>query len=207
MSDGDGRGRGRDPDGLTERLLEAAAEVFVERGYGEAVVTEVARRAGATTGAIYARWPHKNDMMVAALEHLLDQITPEQRMREFGISELPASEILTVWAAYLLVHDAAQDVLVQVFGSARSNDAVQESLRRFLDDQADQLGDLVERGKSEGLFDPALTTASIVLAIQAVGIGTHLLISAERANRHLPGQQDWVELIARMIGGTGPTAD
>ncbi|WP_419929649.1 TetR/AcrR family transcriptional regulator [Candidatus Poriferisocius sp.] len=207
MSDDDGRGRGRDPVGLTERLLEAAAEVFVERGYGEAVVTEVARRAGATTGAIYARWPHKNDMMVAALEHLLGQVTPEQRMRGFGVGELPAAEILTVWAEKLLVSDTAQDVLVQVFGSARSNDAVQESLRRFLDDQADQLGDLVERGKSEGFLDPEMSTASLTLMIQAVGIGTHLLMSAERADRHLPGQQEWAEALMRIIGGAGPAAD
>ena len=46
--------RVRDPDGLTEKLLDAAAEVFVEQGYDKGVVSDIARRAGATTGAIYA---------------------------------------------------------------------------------------------------------------------------------------------------------
>ena len=37
-------------------LIDAAAEVFAERGYDGAGVAEIARRAGVTTGAIYSRY-------------------------------------------------------------------------------------------------------------------------------------------------------
>ena len=47
-----------------DRLLEAAAEVFAERGYERAGVAEIARRAGLTTGAIYSRYTGKAELML-----------------------------------------------------------------------------------------------------------------------------------------------
>ena len=204
MPDGAEQRRVRDPDGLTERLLDAAAEVFVEQGYDKGVVTDIARRAGATTGAIYARWPDKNVMMVAALNHLFERMTPEQRMKDLGVSGMSATEILTAWGANVLESDETQDVLVQVFGSARNNPAVQQSLQEFLNVQADQLSDLVERSKDEGLCDRDISTPALALLIQAAGIGTHLLRSAGRAERHVPSVEEWVELLARLLSAAVP---
>ncbi len=204
MSDDALKRRIRDPDGLTERLLDAAAEVFVEQGYDKGVVTDIARRAGATTGAIYARWPDKNEMMVAALNHLFEQITPEQRMKNLGVSGMSATEILTTWGANLLKSDDAHDVLIQVFGSARNNTAVQQSLQEFLNEQADQLSDLVEKSKDEGLWDRDISTSALALIIQAVGIGTHLVMSAERAKHHIPPEEELVELLARLLSAASP---
>jgi AcrR family transcriptional regulator len=56
-------GRPRSPrvDGA---LLDAALEVFLERGYHSASLTEIARRAGVGTPAIYRRWRTKVDVAV-----------------------------------------------------------------------------------------------------------------------------------------------
>ena len=56
------------------RLLEAAAEVFVERGFHGASVEEIAERAGFTRGAVYSNFRDKADLLLA----LLDQRTAEQ---------------------------------------------------------------------------------------------------------------------------------
>ncbi|MCY3661417.1 MAG: TetR/AcrR family transcriptional regulator [bacterium] len=199
----DSRGR-RDVGGTTRRLLEAAAAEFVEHGYDKAVVSDIARRAGVTTGAVYARWPHKSDVMVAALDRIFEEILPEQRIKDFGLDALSVSGILVAWGASLLSSDATQDVLVHVFGSARNNVAVQERLHRFLADQADQLARYVEQGKEEGTFDAELSTTALTLAIQAIGIGTHLLLSAERADRSVPSEHEWIELLERMVSGLNP---
>ena len=165
MTDRDEPSRRRDVDETTRRLLEAAAAEFVEHGYDKAVVSDIARRAGVTTGAVYARWPHKSDVMVAALDRIFEEIVPEKRIKEFGLDALPVKRHpRAVGGAYLLSSDATQDVLVQVFGSARNSVAVKERLQRFLGDQADQLGHLVERGKAEGIFDPELSTPALTLA-------------------------------------------
>ena len=204
MPDRDDSSGRRDAGETTRRLLEAAAAEFVEHGYDKAVVSDIARRAGLTIGAVYARWPHKSDIMVAALDRIFEEILPEQRIKDFGLDALPVFDIFVLWGAFLLNSDATQDVLVQVFGSARNNAAVQERLQRFLSDQADQLGRLVERGKEEGVLDPELATSAMALMLQSIGIGTHLLLSAGRDDRQRPSEGEWTELLARMLDGVNP---
>ena len=195
---GEPRRRG-DSEQTARRVVEAAAAEFIERGYDAAVISNIARRAGVTPGAIYPRWPHKSDLMAAAVEHLLEQLLPERRLQELGLAELTPPEILELWGAHLLTSDSVRDVLNQVFGSARSNPEIQDRLQRFLDEQADQLRGLVERGRDEGSFDLDFDTASMTLMIHAVGIGTHLVLSAGLADRHIPSEQDWVAWLTHVI--------
>ena len=194
---GEPRRRG-DSEQTAGRVVEAAAAEFIERGYDAAVISNIARRAGVTPGAIYPRWPHKSDLMVAALDHIFDQLLPEQRMKDMGIAGLSASDILALWASNALTSDDLQDVLVQVFGSARNNAAVRERLERFLNDQADEFHSLVERAKDEGFCDPDLDSVAVTLLLQAAGIGTHLVLSAGLADRHIPSVEAWVELVLQV---------
>lgn len=50
-----------------QKLLDAATEVFLEKGYEGTRVAEIARRAGLTTGAIYGNFDNKSDLLTAAL--------------------------------------------------------------------------------------------------------------------------------------------
>ena len=192
-----GRPRRRaDPEATTARLLKAAATEFVEYGYEAAVISRVARRAGVTVGAVYSRWPTKSEVMVAALDYIFERLLPAERMKELNLAELPTPAILQLWSAHLLSSDAVQDVLIQVFGSARNHPAVRERLQRFLNDQSDQLTYLIEKGK----INPELSTVAVTLLCQAIGIGTHLLISAGLDDRHIPTEEEWTELLRQVIG-------
>jgi len=64
-------GRPRDPR-LDDALLEAGLAVFLEFGYGAASLTEIARRAGVGTPAIYRRWPTKADMAIDIVERMAE---------------------------------------------------------------------------------------------------------------------------------------
>ena len=55
-----------DGAGTRSRLLDAAVEVFAEDGYEGARVQEIARRAGLTTGAIYAQFRNKAELLQQA---------------------------------------------------------------------------------------------------------------------------------------------
>lgn len=55
------------------RLLEAAETVFARRGFHGASVDEIAREAGATTGALYANFAGKEDLFLELLDQTMAQ--------------------------------------------------------------------------------------------------------------------------------------
>src|SRR3954453_11137169 len=63
------RSEGRDG---RDALLEAAVEVFAERGYRDASVDQIAARAGYSKGAIYFHFSGKEDLFFALLEERVD---------------------------------------------------------------------------------------------------------------------------------------
>ena len=58
-------------------LLRAAAAVFAERGFQDASVEDIARRAGYSKGAIYWHFESKDDLFLALLEERLERPTRE----------------------------------------------------------------------------------------------------------------------------------
>lgn len=57
---------------MRARLLEAAVECLVERGFSGTSTTLVSERAGVSRGAQLHHFPTKNDLVVAAVEHLTE---------------------------------------------------------------------------------------------------------------------------------------
>lgn len=55
---------------MRARLLEATVECLVERGFAGTSTTLVSERAGVSRGAQLHHFPSKNDLVVAAVEHL-----------------------------------------------------------------------------------------------------------------------------------------
>jgi AcrR family transcriptional regulator len=56
-----------------DALIDAASEVFAERGFAAASVDAIADRAGYTSGAIYDHFGSKEGVLVAVVERLLAQ--------------------------------------------------------------------------------------------------------------------------------------
>ncbi|PQM47060.1 TetR/AcrR family transcriptional regulator [Mycobacterium talmoniae] len=60
------RRRGR---ALEEALLDAAWAELTERGYDDFTIDAVAARAGTSRAVLYRRWPGKQELVLAALQH------------------------------------------------------------------------------------------------------------------------------------------
>ena len=204
MSGSGESGRPGDLDETTRKLLDAAAAAFVEHGYERAAVSDIARRAGVTTGAVYPRWPRKHDLMADAVDHIFHQILPEQRLEELGLDHLPAFNLISMWSALLLRHDPAQELLVQAFASARTTEAVHERLKHYLDTRGDQVERIVERARAEAASDPGFNTQAITMMIQAVAIGMVFILSAGLDERHMPPHEEWVRLNEAMLNVAFP---
>src|SRR3982751_3438530 len=56
---------GRWEPGARERLVAAAVDLFVEQGYDETTVAQIAERAGVTRSTFFRHFPDKRDVLVA----------------------------------------------------------------------------------------------------------------------------------------------
>lgn len=176
----------------------------MERGYEAARVSSIARRAGLTAGAVYARWPTKSEVIVAALDYIFQRILPSRRLKDVGIDSMGSRDMLAILGAGLLVDDDTRDVMTQVFSGARNNEDIRECLQQYLNQRAQDVYDVVAEGQEAGLLDPELSAAAISLVGQAAGIGVHLLLSAGLDQQYVPTEDEWHTLMLRLISGLAP---
>jgi len=56
-----------------DRLLDTAEQLVAEKGFGDATIAELVRRAGSSVGAFYARFRDKDGLLYALYERYLEQ--------------------------------------------------------------------------------------------------------------------------------------
>ena len=189
------------PQAVTASLLDAAVEVFAEHGFEAARVAEIARRAGLTTGAIYARWPGKRSLIVDAVGH----VSPKFMDLPAAAAHAPAPETLATLGTSLMDarHARSRDVMLEAFVSARRDGDFRAAVTRSMEREAERLGEIVVSGQDEGSIDPDLSTSAIVAFFQSLRLGMHLVESASDMN--VP-RADWDALIARLVAAVGPSS-
>jgi AcrR family transcriptional regulator len=154
---------GRPPRPISrEELLGAAARVFDRDGYGAATLSDVAREAGITKGALFYHYSAKE----ALYDELLSEITAT-----FGAHLLTALQPGAPWPARL---DALGEAVVRELG-ARPHVA-RLMLRELVDG-----GPFVARSGREGLSQ----LAALVVAFLDEGAALGLLQPQD--TRHLAG--------------------
>src|SRR5277367_3091171 len=57
------------PERRVADILLAARAVFTEKGYGDALISDIAERAGVVEGSLYRFFANKRDLLVKTVEH------------------------------------------------------------------------------------------------------------------------------------------
>lgn len=109
---------------MQARLLEATVELLVERGFAGTSTTLVSERAGVSRGAQLHHFPTKNDLVVAAVEHLT-----ERRGAELAeaVAQLPAGKRRTRAVVEMLGDHFASPVFaaaLELWVAARTDEAL-----------------------------------------------------------------------------------
>jgi AcrR family transcriptional regulator len=75
---GPGRLSAEDTAKLPDRLLDAALELFNERTYADTTMEQIARRAGASTKTLYARYADKAEVVEAVVNRIVERTLAAQ---------------------------------------------------------------------------------------------------------------------------------
>jgi AcrR family transcriptional regulator len=153
-----------------ERLLDAALDVFVERGVEGATVRDITAAAGVTQGLLYHYFDGKDALVRALLEER--GFLPELRRLLATSRDRPAAEVLPELAAgfrRLLLEHA--DLVTLFFSSGRANPAIRASRQGFVAEGQRLLGAYLAQRVAAGELREHDTGASAHLLLSAVALG------------------------------------
>ncbi|REK10486.1 MAG: TetR/AcrR family transcriptional regulator [Planctomycetota bacterium] len=87
-----------------ERLLDAAEEIVSERGFDNATVAEIVRRANSSVGAMYARFADKDSLLVCLHERFCEQAlaTADMALEPTRWAGASIADILAVTTPFLV---------------------------------------------------------------------------------------------------------
>src|SRR5436190_14732259 len=127
-----------------ERLVAAAIEVFRRDGYERARVQDIAREAGLTTGAIYANYRGKAELLAEAISaHTTIEL--EALLRD--IAGRSALDALARLGDRLIVREGERPLLLEAVVAAARDPEVAEMLRARVRDREARFAALIERAK------------------------------------------------------------
>lgn len=185
-----------------DRLIAAALDVFVEHGYEGARVHDIARAAGLTTGAIYANYRGKADLLFDAMTSRAGAEVDALLERSAG---LEARELLEVLGGALLHRETNQPpLLLDAVVAARRDDDLAELLRARFADRERYLADLVERAKADGGIDPEVGTDVFTRFCVTLALGA---LAVRTLGMTPPDRNDWQALIHRLLDAIAPEED
>ncbi|MEP6802428.1 MAG: TetR/AcrR family transcriptional regulator [Acidobacteriota bacterium] len=83
-----------------ERLIETAARLFHEQGYGATGVSTILREAGVHSGSLYYFFASKEDLLGAVLDRYVDRLKPDMLSRAEAVAADPVERVFALLGVY-----------------------------------------------------------------------------------------------------------
>jgi AcrR family transcriptional regulator len=159
-----GRMRAAQREFTRARLVDAAIEVFAERGYAHATVDEIAERAGATRATFYLHFKAKSDLLLDLLDRSAGHF--DSAYRDLSpIAHAPTHESVRRWlAAVMQEWKVIADVARPVHEAATIEPEVHEILVKRNNGHIAALASALRTGAPRLAARDADVYASILLA-------------------------------------------
>ncbi len=92
--------RERKKQATREALVRAGMELFIERGYDQTTLAEIAEAAGVSTRTIFAYFPSKEDILFATYQTMRDALVQALEERPAGVDALTALRTFILSSAH-----------------------------------------------------------------------------------------------------------
>jgi AcrR family transcriptional regulator len=190
-----GRIAGVTPEETRERLLDAAARTFELKGYEGATVAQIAKEAGVSSGAIYAHYSTKAELLVDALRAHRERataalFTPGRRSN--------VADLLVALGVRLGTRDPeAAALLAEALLASRRDAELAQVLAAALGEREELMAALITRGQTAGELTGDVSPEAAARFALMLGLGSMLVRTLD-----LPETDpaDWTAFIRRVIG-------
>jgi AcrR family transcriptional regulator len=177
-----------------ELILDVAEEMLAEKGYHDTSMDEIAALAGVAKGTLYQHFPGKEDLVFALFERNL--VLFEQAVGQAAAAPLLARAKLERILSYVYQERRGQHarLLQLLYQNMEIRKGLLEKkgqLRDHMEQVAGQIRTILEEGKTEGAFDPAISTELMLLtfmSLLSLSTREHLLVQEQLLPAELVSQ-------------------
>ncbi|MBD1322372.1 TetR/AcrR family transcriptional regulator [Gordonia hankookensis] len=149
------------------RMVEAAAELIVEKGWEATTAAEIGRRAGYSRAMVHARFGSKEAILDAFFEHdYVRRLTPDVDPADTGLDQAVA-HVSHVQQLYAEDPDFLRAMFVATFEAVKESSALRDRVRHNIDQGRSK----IIAGLAKGLRDGSVR-ADIDLARATNDIGS-----------------------------------
>jgi AcrR family transcriptional regulator len=184
---------GTDP--IRERLLDAAAHVFAQKGYAGTRILDVVAEAGLSTGAVYGRFSSKNEL-------LREAVCSRSASRIRGDAERLArvADVLVRGALRAEPLNDSEAMQLEAYVAARREPEVAQALLDAAEIYRSRAEPLLGVAYDDGTVARDIDPDAFVYFIQTVSLG---LMLQRAAGIPAPTGGGWGQLINRIVEGFG----
>lgn len=130
------------------RLLQAAAELIVEKGWDATTAAEIGRRAGYSRAMVHARYGSKDAILESFLHEYVKRLNPDPDAKTSGMDQVLA-HFDRIEEIYTEDHELLLAMFVATFEAVKTTSPLRERVRDQLRNGAEK----VEMGLRKGIRD------------------------------------------------------
>ena len=152
-----------------EQLIEAAVTEFAANGFHATSTTAIAKRAGISQPYVYALFPNKRELFLAANAEVKNRIRTAFAVAARGL-ETPEERLHAMGQAYIALLENREEIMFQhqANAAAGGDPELREPVRREFMELFDDIGRLSGAGEDE-VFN-FMATGMLLNVIAALGL-------------------------------------
>jgi AcrR family transcriptional regulator len=189
-----GRIAGVTPEETRRRLIQAAGRVFAERGYEGARIADIAREAGLSSGAIYAHYGSKAELLLEATRsHGADELN----------QLLDGNELMSIPDVLLALGETIErrsrtdgSLLAEAIVAARRDPEVAAVLADHVGQSEGFFASLIRHAQRRGDMDPEVAPDAVARLCFMIALGSLVLRALDLPRTD---SADWSDLIHRIV--------
>jgi AcrR family transcriptional regulator len=178
-----------------ERLLDAAAEAFLECGYERCTVADIARRADVTVGAIYSNFQGKSDILLEVMRRRLQQQTDIVRNAVKSTPDINQAFLALSRERSEPETTQTRVLLLEIFAASRKDPAVRKVVAELTLGMMRFMTSRIRAAQQAGLIDDKIHAPSLAWLYLLPATGEAWI---EAAGLELPPQDEWLALLERV---------